>query len=176
MKISTANYGLCLFDKANLAGFIARNGNPREKILKQLIDNHNLYLRALEEGVFLPIPEIDSIDYFITFDLVPDNNIVKFKYGQFNLNVINNEIWISDIGLLNKSNLKAFETTSKIENVLLNGDIECIAQKHYIENGRYEIEIIGSVDTNSTPCLSFLFSKCNGFIVNDPREYVFEFD
>lgn len=178
MKISTANYGLCLFDKANLADFIARNGNAKEKILKQLIDNRDLYLSALKEGVFLPIPEIDSVDYFITFDSIPDNNIIKFKYGKFNLNVVNNEIWISGIGLLNKPNLKVFETANKIENFLLNSNTERITQKHYIKNGKYEIEIIGSVDINSTPCFSFLFSKCNKFIINDPRkyEYTFEFD
>lgn len=179
MRISTANYGLCLFNKDNLSNFIARNGNSRKKILAQLIDDHELYLKSLKEGVFIPIPEIDSIDYLITFNAKPDNNIVKFKCGNFNLCVINNEFWISDIGLLNKPNLKAFEENNKIKNQLLSGDIECIAEKHFIENGKYEVNIIGSVDTNNDPCFSFIFSKCDEFVsMNDPREdeYIFEFD
>lgn len=179
MKISITNYGLCLFDKDNLSSFIARNGSSKKKILSQLINNHELYLKSLTEGVFVPLPKIDSVDYFITFDSIPNNNNIKFQYGNFNLCVKSNEIWIGDIGLLDKNNLKFFDKNNKIESYLINGDIECIAEKYFIENGKYEVEIIGSVDINNVPYLSFIFSKCDKFtLMNDPREdkYVFEFD
>lgn len=179
MRISITNYGLCLFDKDNLSSFMVQNGSSKKKILAQLIDSNELYLKSLAEGIFLPIPEIDSVDYFITFNSIPINNNIRFKYGKFNLDVSSNEIWICDIGLLNKNNLKAFDKNNKIDNCLINGDVEYIAEKHFIENGKYEVEIIGSVDINNLPYLSFIFSKCDKFtLMNDPREdnYVFEFD
>lgn len=166
MRISIANYGLCLFDKNNLSKFIAKNGSSKKKILTQLIDSQELYLKSLKEGIFLPLPEIDSVDYSVTFNSIPSNNNIKFKYGKFNLCVASNEIWIADIGLLNKNNLKNFDKNNKIENHLPNGDIEYIAEKYFIENGKYEIEIIGSVDIHNTPYLTFpLFSRN---VINSP--------
>lgn len=179
MKISITNYGLCIFDKDNLSSFIARNGSSKNKILAQLIDNHELYLKSLSEGIIIPVPEIDSVDYSVTFNSIPSNNNIKFKYGIFNLCVSSNEVWISDIGLLNKNNLNFFDENNKIESYLINGDIECMAEKFFVENGKYEVEVVGSIDINNIPCLSFIFSKCDKFtLINDPREdkYVFEFD
>ncbi|MBO4687982.1 MAG: hypothetical protein J5636_05665 [Clostridiales bacterium] len=98
-KISTCNYGLCLFSMEKMKAFLKEEGLISRKPLVLLQKSRNIFLNSIKTGAWFPIPQIDSGEYALSvegFDEPFDDEWEElFSYDGFNLEVING-IWVSD--------------------------------------------------------------------------------
>ncbi|AEW86664.1 hypothetical protein C3B47_14065 [Flavobacterium columnare] len=188
-KLDVSSYGIYLLSIDKLTVFLKENKIRSRKILEFFQKNHELYLKSLEQGVWLPILPIDSMEYIIKFDNSEkfDSNWEKvFNIDEFNLEIGNdNSFWVGSIG-----NLLKFEVENYLNNTedcnsysTLDGEILYDSFKFNIENGKYLVNIIGYKRKSALEYpeanygYSFEFKKVEQFIgYKDPREddkYVF---
>ncbi|MET2996870.1 MULTISPECIES: hypothetical protein [Flavobacterium] len=168
-----------------LLSFFKENKIKSKKVLEVFQKNHELYLKSLEEGIWIPILPIESTKYII--NNIPLNNEwqEEFRYEDFNLNVNDGAYWIGSFGSLLNFNLEQFTNSinESISYQTLDGVTLFKSFKFNIENGKYLVNIIGYKRKSALEYpeanygYSFEFKKVEQFIgYKDPREddkYVF---
>lgn len=181
-KITITDYGIYLLSINKLQTFLKENKIKSKKILEVFQKNHELYLKSLQEGVWIPILPIESTKYIVSKENEFDFSIDwhnHFKYEGFNLDVTDNEFWIGSFGSLLNLNIEQF--TGSIDNSIsyktLDGNTLYKAFKFNIESGKYRVNILGykrKVLLNfpeANYAYSFDFYKVEQFdSFKDPRE------
>lgn len=118
--IETSEYGICIYSMDSLMAFLKREKIRSAKLLALFQKDKKTFIKLQEEGIWLPLPEIDSGTYFVGLkcqDSKPDKvqnekNIEKsdenndafddqwekvLEYEGFNLDV-RDGVWVSDTG------------------------------------------------------------------------------
>lgn len=110
--IGTFNYGLCAFSIDTMTEFLMTKKMRSKKVLELLQKDKALYLDSVKEGVWMPIPSINSGRYVIKVEGCDDPFSEEWtqvlSYDGFHIDV-KNGLWISDIGSLLKFDRKEFE-------------------------------------------------------------------
>jgi len=177
--IDTGSYGICLFSLEVLQDFLKREKIKSKKLLDYFQKNHERYLSTLKEGVWIPIVQINSIEYTIKLDGYEqsycDEWEQKFEYSGFNIEV-KDGLWIADIGHFlefDKDDLTGDEASYQT----LDGETIYSGHKYDVPSGKYLVSIKGF--TRKEPLkypksnYGFLFSltKIEDFDgYNDPRK------
>lgn len=183
--LSTYNHGFCLFSVNVLSDFLKKEKIKSKKVLAFFQKDQNRYLLSQEEGVWIPLAQIDSGEYTIKVqeknESFSDDWEQKIEYEGFNLDV-RDGVWISDIGSLLTFEMSAFSGTEITfedgDGALLYSDI-----KYNIPDGKYSVKIKGYVRKqllefpNSNYGYLFSFTKIDGFEgYRNPREDIYNFN
>lgn len=109
-RIITADgYGICLFSAGTLQDFLKQKKIRKRKLLSLLQKDKELYLNTIQEGIWVPLAQINSYRYAIKLagqDYPFDSQWEqKIDYDGFNLE-IKDGLWISAI-----NQLEPFEPT-----------------------------------------------------------------
>ena len=100
-KVSTHNYGLCLFSMTKMQEFLKEKKIRSKKVLNVLQKKKDVYLDAIGNGIWLPIVGVASVEYRICVDGVDDSFEEDweelYSYAGFNLEV-KEGFWLSDTG------------------------------------------------------------------------------
>jgi hypothetical protein len=182
-KLDVSSYGIYLLSVDKLTNFLKENKIKSKKLLEFFQKNHELYLKSLEQGVWLPILPIDSIEYIIKFGNKEnfDSSWEKvFNIDEFNLEVGNdNSFWIGSTGNLLTFEVNDYLGDSKNYNSYstLDGEVLYDSFKFNLESGKYLVNIIGYKRKSALEYpeanygYSFEFKKVEEFIgYKDPRE------
>jgi hypothetical protein len=182
-KLDVSSYGIYLLSVDKLTNFLKENKIKSKKLLEFFQKNHELYLKSLEQGVWLPILPIDSIEYIIKFGNKEnfDSSWEKvFNIDEFNLEVGNdNSFWIGSTGNLLTFEVNDYLGDSKDYNSYstLDGEVLYDSFKFNLESGKYLVNIIGYKRKSPLEYpeanygYSFEFKKVDEFIgYKDPRE------
>ncbi|RVU91059.1 hypothetical protein EH230_09205 [Flavobacterium columnare] len=188
-KLDVSSYGIYLLSIDRLTIFLKENKIRSKKVLEFFQKNHELYLKSLEQGVWLPILPIDSTEYIIKFgnnENFNSNWEKVFNINEFNLEISDdNSFWVGSIGNLLTFEVKDYLDNSKEYNSYstLDGEILYDSFKFNIENGKYLVDIVGYKRKSPLEYpeanygYSFEFKKVEQFVgYKDPREddkYVF---
>ena len=91
-EIETSDYGICIFSVAQLTSFLSEEKKSRtKKVLSLFQKEHELYLRSIETGSWLPIPQINSVTYQVRISNLGEGFSEeweeKYCYEYFNLTV-----------------------------------------------------------------------------------------
>ena len=180
-KITITDYGIYVMSVEKLLIFLKENKIKSKKILEVFQKNQDLYLKSLQEGVWIPIVPIESTKYIISEN---DDYFVKdwekqFKYENFNLDINNDTFWIGSFGNLLNLNVEQFtnSTNDNISYQTLDGITLFKSFKFKLESGKYLVDIIGYKRKNfleypeANYGYSFDFKKIEEFKgYKDPRE------
>lgn len=180
-KLTITDYGIYIMSVDKLLSFLKENKTKSKKILEAFQKNHDLYLKSLQEGVWIPIVPIESTKYIISdSDVYFINDWEKqFKYEDFNLDVINNTFWVGSFGNLLNLNIEQFtnSTNDSISYQTLDGITLFKSFKFNLESGKYKVNIIGYKRKKileypeANYGYSFEFKKIEEFSdFKDPRE------
>ena len=180
-KITITDYGIYIMSIEKLLIFLKENKIKSKKILEVFQKNHDLYLKSLKEGVWIPIMSIESTKYIINENDIYFNNDweKQFKYENFNLDLSDNTFWVGSFGNLLNLNVEQFtnSTNDSISYQTLDGITLYKSFKFKLESGKYLVNIIGYKRKNKLEYpeanygYSFEFKKIqefNGYM--DPRE------
>jgi hypothetical protein len=180
-KITITDYGIYIMSVDKLLIFFKENKIKSKKILEVFQKNHELYLKSLQEGVWIPIVPIESTKYIISENdlYFKDEWEKQFKYENFNLDVNNSTFWVGSFGNLLNLNVDQFtnSTNDSISYQTLDGVTLFKSFKFNLESGKYLVNIIGYKRKNKLEYpeanygYSFEFKKVehfNGYL--DPRE------
>jgi hypothetical protein len=180
-KITITDYGIYIMSVDKLLIFLKENKIKSKKILEVFQKNHELYLKSLQEGVWIPIVPIESTKYIISENdlYFKDEWEKQFKYENFNLDVNNSTFWVGSFGNLLNLNVDQFtnSTNDSISYQTLDGVTLFKSFKFNLESGKYLVNIIGYKRKNKLEYpeanygYSFEFKKVehfNGYL--DPRE------
>lgn len=180
-KITITDYGIYVMSVEKLLVFLKENKIKSKKIFEVFQKNHDLYLKSLQEGVWIPIVPIESTKYIIS-----DNDACfveewgnQFKYEDFSLEINNDTFWIGSFGNLLNLNVDQFinSTSNSISYQTLDGITLFKSFKFNLESGKYLVNITGYRRKNvldypeANYGYSFQFKKVekfNGY--KDPRE------
>jgi len=177
--LETASYGLCLFSLEVMLDFLKKEKIRSKKLLDVFQKNHDRYLSSLKEGVWFPIPEINSIEYVIKLEGCDqpfcEEWEQKFEYSGFNIHV-RYGLWIADIGHLlefDKDELAGNEASYQT----LDGETIYSGHKYDVLPGKYLVTVKGFArkEPLAYPSVNYGFSfalaQTEGFTgCNDPRE------
>ena len=183
--LSTYNHGLCMFSSDMLCDFLKREKIRTKMVLDFFQKDKKRYLSSLEEGIWIPLAQIDSGEYIIKLEecdeAFDDGWEQKIEYEGFNIDV-KGGLWISDIGSLLAFDANVLCGTERTfedgDGTVLYSDI-----KYNIPNGKYLVKIKGYVRKqlleypNSN--YGYMFSlirvdEFNGY--NNPREEIYNFN
>jgi hypothetical protein len=180
-KITITDYGIYIMSIEKMLVFLKENKIKSKKILEVFQKNHDLYIKSLQEGVWIPIVPIESTKYIISENDIYFNNDWErqFKYENFNLDLSDNTFWVGSFGNLLNLNVEQFtnSTNDSISYQTLDGITLYKSFKFKLERGKYLVNIIGYKRKNKLEYpevnygYSFEFKKVqefNGYM--DPRE------
>lgn len=176
-------YGIALFSLPALQDFLKTEKIRSKKLLSKLQNDKDLYLRTQEQGILLPIVQIDAGGYIVKlngYDEPFDEEwALKLAYVGFNID-IQDSLCISDLEPLNFYNpekLDAYENASRT----MDGKTYYNSFKYDVPSGKYLISVKGYARKSATghsssskhPEYGFLFSLTkveafDGF--KNPRE------
>ncbi len=183
-QIEITDYGIYVLSPEKLSKFFSDKKIRTKKVLNYFQKHHEVYLESLENGIWLPILPIDSIEYIVKIKGVTDpfNEEWKelIKYDGFNLEVgEDNSFWIGSFGdLLNwDKNTYLDPSNETISYTTLDGEELHSAFKFNIEKGKYLVSIKGYRRTKDAEYPEanygyfFEFEKVEDFDgYKDPRE------
>lgn len=116
--IGTWEYGLSIFSLDIMVKFLETKKIRSKKVLALLQKRKDIYLDSIKDGVWMPIPSINSGKYVISLegydDDFGDEWTQVLSYDGFNLDV-KNGLWISDIGSLLEFNKTEYEGDGREE-------------------------------------------------------------
>lgn len=183
--LSTFNYGICLFSLEVLQDFLKREKVRSKKLLENFQKNEERYLNTQKEGIWIPIPQINSGQYIIkidNFDLSFDEEWnLKTEYDGFNLEITNG-LWVSDIGSFLSFDVKRYGG-NEISFLTGDGNKRYSGFKYDVPSGKYLLTIKGYARKQlleyPNPNYGFSFSltkveEFNGF--KNPREDIYDFN
>lgn len=200
--LSTGSYGICLFSLEVLQNFLKKEKIRSKKLLEKFQKNKKLYITTQEEGVWIPLTQINSIDYVIRLDgydsLFNDEWEQKMEYDGFNIE-IKDALWISDIGSFLTFNADeyignegSYKTPYGVTRYFSENERSCQTLdghrlfsdfKYDVPSGKYLLSIKGYARKQPlerpNPNYGFLFSlvrvdEFDGF--KNPREEIYDFN
>ncbi|MDW8852408.1 hypothetical protein SD960_20065 [Flavobacterium sp. MMLR14_040] len=180
-KLTITDYGIYIMSVDKLLVFLKENKIKSKKILEVFQKNHDLYIKSLQEGVWIPIVPIESTKYIISENDIYFNNDweKQFKYENFNLDLSDNTFWVGSFGNLLNLNVEQFTNSNNdsISYQTLDGITLYKSFKFKLESGKYLVNIIGYKRKDKLEYpeanygYSFEFKKVNEFNgYLDPRE------
>lgn len=183
--LTTSSYGICLFSMEVLQEFLKKEKVRTKKLLAFFQKDKKRYLDSQKEGVWVPIAQIDSIDYVIKLEGYDEsfNNEweQKFDYEGFNIE-IKDGLWISDIGSFYTFNISEY-CGNEVSYQTLDGKRKYSDLKYEIPFGKYLLSIKGYARKQPleypNPNYGFLFSleKVDEFDGSkNPREGIYDFN
>lgn len=114
--LTLSDYGFFICSPAYLTCWLKTHKIRGKRILDKFVNNQELYLSALADGAWLPIPEIDADKYTLFFEspLTSEwNDIVSWDH--FNLTIgADNSIWLGSLGSLNLWNCDLFSVPEDV--------------------------------------------------------------
>ena len=177
--INITNYGIALFSPMVLQDYLKKEKIRSKKLLSKFEKEKDIYVKTLEEGIWIPIVKIDAGSYVIkvagkdeSFD---DTWIQKFSYEGFQIE-IKDTLCIGDIHLL-----EPFQTNQEMSYQDMEGNVINKGCMYAIASGKYQVCIEGYVrkkakghtSTYDNPEYGFLFTlkQIDAFKnYQDPRE------
>lgn len=101
-----------------MTDFLKEKKIRSKKVLELLQKKKDLYLETIEQGIWMPIPSINSGEYIVKVegddDSFGDDWTKVLSYEGFNLDV-RNGLWISDIGSLQEFDKTEYEGDGREE-------------------------------------------------------------
>lgn len=200
--ISTCSYGLCVFSLDTMTKFLETKRIRSKKVLALLQKKKDLYLETIEQGVWMPIPSINSGKYVIGLegydDAFGDEWEQVLSYEGFNLDV-KNGLWISDIGSLLEFDKTEYEGVGREETSPygtvsyysskehwhkdLRGHVSYSAYWYDVPEGKYLLTVTGFArkeivdDRVANYGFQFKLTKVEEFKeAKNPREEAYEFN
>ena len=200
--IGTYNYGLCVFSIDTMTEFLKTKKIRSKKVLALFQKKKDLFLETIKDGIWMPIPSINSGKYVIKVeghdDSFGDEWTEVLSYDGFNLNV-KNGFWISDIGSLLEFDKTEYEGEGREETSAygtvsffssreqwhkdLGGHISYSAYWYDVPEGKYLLTVTGYarkevVDIKAANYgFEFKLRKVDVFTeVKNPREEKYEFN
>ncbi len=200
--ISTCSYGLCVFSLDTMTRFLETKKIRPKKVLALLQKKKDLYLETIEQGVWMPIPSINSGKYVIGLegydDAFGDEWEQVLSYEGFNLDV-KNGLWISDIGSLLEFDKTEYEGDGREETSPygtvsyysskehwhkdLRGHVSYSAYWYDVSEGKYLLTVTGFArkeivdDRAANYGFQFKLTKVEEFKeAKNPREEAYEFN
>lgn len=183
--LSTASYGICLFSLEVLQEFLKKEKIRSKKLLNKFQKDKKLYLTMQKEGIWVPIPQINSVEYLIKLEGydIPFNDDWEQKMGYDGFNIeIKDGLWISDIGSFYTFNVSEY-SGNEISYQTYDGITNYSDFKYDVPSGKYLLSIKGYVRKQKVeypnPNYGFSFSlakveEFDGF--KNPREEVYDFN
>lgn len=187
-KLTISDYGIYIMSVGKLQTFMKSNKIRSRRILSVFQKNHDLYIKSIVEGVWIPIVPIISTKYILDNTFSSEEWIECFEHKHFNLNIIDETYWVGSFGNLLNINFEQFlhTNTDSISYQTLDGVMLYSAFKYQLGNGNYNVSIKGFRRKNilnypfANYGFSFDFNKVNSFTgYNDPRNnerYSFNFE
>lgn len=200
--IGTYNYGLCVFSIDTMTDFLKIKKIRSKKVLDLFQKKKDLFLESVKDGIWMPVPSINSGKYVIKLegydDSFGDDWTEVLSYDGFNIDV-KNGLWVSDIGSLlvfdkteyegeGREVTSAYGTVSYFSNKEqwhkdLDGHISYSAYWYDVPEGRYLLTLTGfarkEIVDNKAANYGFQFNlrKIDCFTdVKNPREEGYEFN
>lgn len=200
--IGTYNYGLCVFSIDTMTEFLKTKRIRSKKVLDLFQKKKDLFLESVKDGIWMPVPSINSGKYVIKLegydDSFGDEWTEVLSYDGFNIDV-KNGLWVSDIGSLlvfdkteyegeGREVTSAYGTISYFSNKEqwhkdLDGHISYSAYWYDVPEGKYLLTLTGFArkeivdDKAANYGFQFHLRKTDHFTdVKNPREEVYEFN
>lgn len=200
--IGTWEYGLSIFSLDTMVKFLETKKIRSKKVLALLQKRKDIYLDSIKDGVWMPIPSINSGKYVISLegydDDFGDEWTQVLSYNGFNLDV-KKGLWISDIGSLLEFNKTEYEGDGREETSPygtvsyysskeqwhkdLGGHVSYTAYWYDVPEGKYLLTVTGYarkevVDIKAANYgFQFKLTKVDDFKeAKNPREEAYEFN
>ena len=143
--VTTLSYGLCVVSLENLQEFLKEEKIRTKKLLSFFQKKDKKYLLSQQNGVWMPIPQINAGKYIIKvkgIDMPFDDGFEELlEYAGFNIN-IKNGIWIGDIELMQPFEADKYVGDS-ISYQTIDGYTRYSGFKYNIPEGKYLISVKG---------------------------------
>ena len=183
--VTTFSYGLSVISLENLKEFLREEKIRSKKLLSFFQKKEKKYLLSQQNGVWMPIPQINAGKYIIKvkgIDMPFDDEFEEIlEYEGFNINITNG-IWIGDIGLMQPFEMDKYVGDS-ISYQTIDGYTRYTGFKYDIPEGRYQISVKGYArkkieDYNAINYgFQFEFVKVDEFVgYKNPREEQYNFN
>lgn len=200
--IGTYSYGLCAFSINTMTEFLMNKKIRSKKVLELFQKKKDFYLDSVKEGIWMPVPSINSGQYVLKIEGYDDSFSNEWtqvlSYDGFNID-IKNGLWISDIGLLLGFNKNEFEGEGRevispygtvdyfsdkvIWHKDLDGNVSYSAYWYDIPEGKYLLTVTGFarkeiIDKRAVNYgFQFGLKKADEFTgYKNPREEGYEFN
>lgn len=200
--INTLSYGLCVFSFDVMTEFLNKKKIRSKKVLELFQKKKDLYLETIEQGIWMPIPSINSGKYVIKVegydDSFGDEWTQILSYDGFNLDV-KNGLWISAIGSLQEFNKTEYEGDGREETSPYGithyysskekwhkdskGNISYTELWYDVSKGKYLLTVAGYArkeivdDRAANYGFQFKLTKVEEFTeAKNPREMTYEFN
>ena len=129
-KVNASEYGICFWSMATFKAFLKQEKIRSLKLLSLFQKNKKIFLKLVEKGIWIPLPQLDDDDYCIKIknlgEEYDDAWEQVLEYEGFNLE-IEDGLWISGLG----SFMKFDETLYQGEGHEYDGNY---GMKHYDSN------------------------------------------
>jgi hypothetical protein len=148
-KLDVSSYGIYLLSIDKLSHFLKENKVKSKKVLEFFQKNHDLYLKSLDEGVWIPVLPINSIEYILKISNEGDEfsqeweNI--FTHNGFNIDIVDNGVWIGSSGGLQNFDIESFAQSNGeyLSYKTLDGMTLYKSFRFNVDNGKYLVNISG---------------------------------
>ncbi len=200
--INTLSYGLGIFSVETMTEFLTEKKIRSKKVLDLLQKKKDLYLETIQQGIWMPIPSINSGKYVIKVegydDPFGDDWKQVLSYEGFNLDV-RNGLWISAIDSLQEFDKTEYEGDGREETTPYGfihyysgkekwhkdpkGNISHTEYWYDVPKGKYLLTVTGfarkEIEDNRAANYGFQFKliKVERFTeAKNPREETYEFN
>lgn len=200
--IATCEYGLSVFSVDSMTKFLETKKIRSKKVLALLQKKKDIYLDSIKDGVWMPIPSINSGKYVIGLEgydeAFGDEWTPVLSYDGFNLDV-KNGLWISDIGCLLEFDKTEYEGDGREETSPygtvsyfsskeqwykdLSGHVTYLAYWYDVPQGKYLLTVTGFArkevvdDRAANYGFQFKLTKVEEFMeTKNPREEAYNFN
>ena len=147
-SITTSSYGLYILSADSFISFLKKEKIKSKKVVSYLQKNHEIYIKSIQLGVWLPILPIDSIKYVVKVKNLNQSfstgweEVVNEK--GFNLEIgKDNCFWVGDIGSINDWNPKEYSAKETIYYKTLDDVTIYSDMCFHLNQGKYLVDIIG---------------------------------
>ncbi len=100
-KVNADEYGICIWSMGNFTGFLKREKIKSKKLLALFQKDKKTFLKLVKEGVWIPLPQLDSDDYCIKVKNLGEEYDDQWEqvlaYDGFNLEIADG-MWVSGLG------------------------------------------------------------------------------
>jgi len=201
-RINTSEYGICIWSMGTVTGFLKSEKIKSKKLLALFQKKQKIYLKLVKDGIWIPIPQIDSEDYCIKLknlgEEYDDQWEQVLEYSGFNLEITDG-MWISDSGsFLNFDEtvypeegheyeaafgIKHYDSNQERWYITLNGHKIYSDVRVDVPSGKYSLTIRGYAKKEITDKKAvnygyqFELSEVSAFEnFNNPREETYNFN
>lgn len=184
-ELWTYSYGLCVFSLETLQVFLKSEKVKSKKLLNVMQKDDSLFLETQKQGIWLPIPQINSGNYLVKVQGIDEEFDEewekKFTIEGFNIE-IGDGLWITDIGAFQTFEKEKFGG-NEVYSDKKNGMRMYYGIKYEIPSGKYLVSISGyaKIDKVEFPGVNngfaFSLTKVDEFEgYKNSREDIYDFN